>query len=111
MSLSVARVSTAAADPANDDARFDYVRLLIATGGYEEAGALLAEPLKHAWRSLKQELFDLIGPERNTQVQRAGVRGAPQDALGNGVTTLNPSLNHRHKPHLRHKAFQHRQST
>src|SRR2546427_7942141 len=25
-----------AADPANDDARFDYVRLLIATGGYEE---------------------------------------------------------------------------
>jgi putative thioredoxin len=35
-----------AADPANDDARFDYVRLLIATGGYEEAGALLAEPLK-----------------------------------------------------------------
>ena len=35
-----------AADPANDDARFDYVRLLIATGGYEEAGALLTEPLK-----------------------------------------------------------------
>lgn len=34
------------ADPANDDARFDYVRLLIATGGYEEAAALLAEPLK-----------------------------------------------------------------
>ncbi len=24
-----------AADPTNDDARFDYVRLLIATGGYE----------------------------------------------------------------------------
>ncbi|WP_027016920.1 thioredoxin [Comamonas composti] len=35
-----------AADPANDDARFDYVRLLIATGGYEEAAALLVEPLK-----------------------------------------------------------------
>ncbi|MDN5507035.1 MAG: thioredoxin [Comamonas sp.] len=35
-----------AADPANDDARFDYVRLLIATGGFEEAAALLAEPIK-----------------------------------------------------------------
>lgn len=27
-----------AADPANDDARFDYVRLLTATGAYEEIG-------------------------------------------------------------------------
>lgn len=35
-----------AADPANDDARFDYVRLLIATGSFEEAAALLAEPIK-----------------------------------------------------------------
>lgn len=35
-----------AADPANDDARFDYLRLLIATGGFEEAQALLREPLK-----------------------------------------------------------------
>ena len=33
-----------AADPTNDDACFDYVRLLIATGGYEEADALLQEP-------------------------------------------------------------------
>ncbi|MCD2512250.1 tetratricopeptide repeat protein [Comamonas endophytica] len=35
-----------AADPNNDDARFDYLRLLIATGGFEEAQALLREPLK-----------------------------------------------------------------
>ncbi len=35
-----------AADPANDDARFDYVRLLVATGQFEAAGALLHEPLK-----------------------------------------------------------------
>lgn len=35
-----------AADPANDDARHDYVRLLISTGGFEEAQALLVEPLK-----------------------------------------------------------------
>ena len=34
------------ADPANDDARFDYVRLLIGTGQFEAAGALLHEPLK-----------------------------------------------------------------
>lgn len=34
------------ADPANDDARFDYVRLLIGSGQYESAGALLYEPLK-----------------------------------------------------------------
>ncbi len=35
-----------AADPTNDDARFDYVRLLIASGGAEEAASLLQEPLK-----------------------------------------------------------------
>ena len=35
-----------AADPSNDDARFDYVRLLIATGAFEEAAPLLIEPLK-----------------------------------------------------------------
>ena len=29
-----------AADPANDDARFDYVRLLIATGGYDQAAEI-----------------------------------------------------------------------
>ena len=34
-----------AADPTNDDARFDYIRLLIATGGFEEAEAALEEPL------------------------------------------------------------------
>ena len=33
-------------DPANDDARFDYVRLLIGTGQFEPASALLHEPLK-----------------------------------------------------------------
>ncbi len=35
-----------AADPTNDDARSDYVRLLIATGSFEEAAVLLIEPLK-----------------------------------------------------------------
>jgi putative thioredoxin len=34
-----------AADPGNDDARFDYARLLIATGALDEAQAALAEPL------------------------------------------------------------------
>ncbi len=36
-----------AADPANDDARFDYVRLLIATGSFDEA-RLLAEHQAHS---------------------------------------------------------------
>lgn len=44
-----------AADPHNDDARFDYVRLLIATGSFEEAGALLAEPLKRIPQPLRFE--------------------------------------------------------
>ena len=44
-----------AADPANDDARFDYVRLLIATGGYEEAAGLLVEPLKRIPQALRFE--------------------------------------------------------
>ena len=35
-------------DPANDDARFDYVRLLIGTGQFEPASALLHEPLKRS---------------------------------------------------------------
>jgi putative thioredoxin len=35
-----------AQDPANDDARHDYARLLIATGAFEEAAATLAEPLQ-----------------------------------------------------------------
>src|SRR3989475_13046268 len=47
-----------AADPANDDARFDYVRLLIATGGYEEAGALLAEPLKRIPQATRFEALN-----------------------------------------------------
>ncbi len=46
-----------AADPTNDDARFDYVRLLIATGGYEEADALLQEPLKRIPQPLR---FDAL---------------------------------------------------
>ncbi|MDR2991977.1 MAG: thioredoxin [Burkholderiaceae bacterium] len=33
------------ADPGNDDARFDYARLLIATGALNDARAALAEPL------------------------------------------------------------------
>ena len=45
------------ADPANDDARFDYVRLLIGTGQYESAGALLYEPLKRIPTALR---FDAL---------------------------------------------------
>ena len=44
-----------AADPANDDARFDYVRLLAATGAYEEAEALLHEPLARIPKPLRFE--------------------------------------------------------
>ncbi|MEG1769431.1 MAG: tetratricopeptide repeat protein, partial [Comamonas sp.] len=46
-----------AADPGNDDARFDYLRLLIATGGFEEAEALLREPLKRIPLALR---FDAL---------------------------------------------------
>ena len=45
------------ADPANDDARFDYVRLLITTGDYEQAQALLHDPLKRIPRPLQ---FDAL---------------------------------------------------
>ena len=44
-----------AADPANDAARCDYVRLLIATGSFEEARALLAEPIKRIPQPLRFE--------------------------------------------------------
>ena len=47
-----------AADPANDDARFDYVRLLIATGSFEEAAALLAEPVKRSPQPLRFEALN-----------------------------------------------------
>ena len=47
-----------AADPANDDARFDYVRLLIATGSFEEAAALLAEPIKRIPQPLRFEALN-----------------------------------------------------
>lgn len=43
------------ADPNNDDARFDYVRLLITTGDYEQAAALLQEPLKRIPKPLQFE--------------------------------------------------------
>jgi putative thioredoxin len=43
------------ADPANDDARFDYVRLLITTGDYEQAASLLHDPLKRIPKSLPFE--------------------------------------------------------
>ena len=46
-----------AQDPANDDARADYVRLLIGTGAYEEAAATLEEPLKREPRPLR---FDAL---------------------------------------------------
>ena len=43
------------ADPNNDDARFDYVRLLITTGDYEQAASLLQEPLKRLPKPLQFE--------------------------------------------------------
>ncbi|ARU03466.1 thioredoxin [Comamonas serinivorans] len=46
-----------AADPANDDARFDYIRLLIGTGAYEEAEAALEEPLR---REPKVQRFEAL---------------------------------------------------
>ena len=44
-----------AADPANDDARYEYTRLLIATGSFEEARANLGEPLARIPRPLRFE--------------------------------------------------------
>ena len=44
-----------AADPANDDARYDYARLLIQTGAVDEAEALIAEPLKRVQHELRFE--------------------------------------------------------
>ena len=44
-----------AADPVNDDARFDYVRLLITTGHYDQAAELLHEPLKRIPKPLSFE--------------------------------------------------------
>ncbi|MBV8619153.1 MAG: thioredoxin [Curvibacter sp.] len=46
-----------AADPGNDDARFEYTRLLIATGSFEEARANLGEPLARIPRPLR---FDAL---------------------------------------------------
>lgn len=46
-----------AQDPANDDARFDYARLLMGTGAYEEAAATLEEPLRREPRPLR---FDAL---------------------------------------------------
>ena len=46
-----------AQNPGNDDARADYVRLLIGTGAYEEAAAVLEEPLKREPRPLR---FDAL---------------------------------------------------
>lgn len=43
------------ADPSNDDARFDYVRLLIQTGAIDEAEAQLEEPLKRIQHPLRFE--------------------------------------------------------
>ncbi len=44
-----------AADPANDDARYDYIRLLTSTGAYEDAEALLHEPLARIPKPLRFE--------------------------------------------------------
>jgi len=46
-----------AQDPANDDARYDYARLLIATGALPEAAATLEEPLQREPRPLR---FDAL---------------------------------------------------
>ncbi|MFT3778746.1 MAG: thioredoxin [Ottowia sp.] len=46
-----------AQDPGNDDARYDYARLLIITGAFEEAAATLDEPLKREPRPLR---FDAL---------------------------------------------------
>ena len=46
-----------AQDPANDDARFDYACLLIATGQIDEAGAVLQAPLAREPRPLR---FDAL---------------------------------------------------
>ncbi len=46
-----------AVDPDNDDARFDYVRLLIELGGFEEAAAALAPKLTEIPRQLR---FDAL---------------------------------------------------
>ncbi|MGE8319364.1 MAG: thioredoxin [Comamonas sp.] len=42
-------------DPANDDARYDYARLLVQTGAVDEAEALIAEPLRRVQRPLRFE--------------------------------------------------------
>jgi putative thioredoxin len=47
-----------AADPGNDDTRFDYIRLLISLGQLEEAGAVLAPKLSEIPRALR---FDALG--------------------------------------------------
>lgn len=44
-----------AADPANDEARYDYIRLLTTTGAYEDAAALLQEPLGRIPKPLRFE--------------------------------------------------------
>jgi putative thioredoxin len=47
-----------AADPGNDDARYDYIKLLIELGQLTEAGATLAPKLKDIPRQLR---FDALG--------------------------------------------------
>ena len=46
-----------AADPSNDDARADYIRLLLATGMLDEAAATLEDPLRREPRPLR---FDAL---------------------------------------------------
>ncbi|MGB3069592.1 MAG: thioredoxin [Ottowia sp.] len=55
----LAKLSAAlAADPGNDDARADYVRVLLATGALEEAAATLEEPLRREPRPLRFEALN-----------------------------------------------------
>ena len=67
-----------AQDPANDEARFDYVRLLIATGRLDEAGAALQEPLARQPRPLRFDaLARWLHAARTVQAQELGQWSLP----------------------------------
>lgn len=70
-------------DPANDDARADYVRLLIASGDYEQAAAALQEPLAREPRPLRFDaLRRWLGAKEFVEQSERGNWPLPQfDAL------------------------------
>ena len=59
-----------AADPGNDDARYDYVKLLISTGQLAEAAATLAAPLAQIPVQMR---FEALNQWLNAQIGRAHV--------------------------------------